>query len=106
MQSAPNFRYDLTIVAVAPDGDYVSFCGIWPVLQNGYSMVEPVASDPTYRRMGLGKAAVLEAIRRTAALGVDVAWVGSNQPFYQALGFKKVYEDPAWIKKDLPGFAP
>jgi predicted N-acetyltransferase YhbS len=97
-QEAPNFRHDLTIVAVAPNGDYVSFCGIWFVAANGLTYVEPVATDPDYRRMGLGKGVVLEGIRRTIPLGAEVAWVGSDQEFYEALGFRQSYRETAWVK--------
>lgn len=31
VMGAPNFRKDLTIVAVAPDGNYVSYSGMWVV---------------------------------------------------------------------------
>ena len=53
--------------------------------------VEPVATDPDFRRMGLGKAAVLEGIRRCGEMGAEVAYVGSDQLFYQKLGFKKIF---------------
>lgn len=43
--------------------------------------VEPVATDPDYRRMDLGKAAVLEGIRRCGELGAEVAYVGSVKDF-------------------------
>ncbi len=97
-QEAPNFRHDLTMVAVAPNGDYVSFCGIWYVPANRLTYVEPVATDPDYYRMGLGKAVVLEGIRRTVPLGSEVAWVGSGQRFYEAIGFTKSYRNDAWVK--------
>jgi len=48
--------------------------------------------------MGLGKAAVLEGIRRCGALGATVAFVGSDLPFYQALGFMKVFDSCCWVK--------
>lgn len=98
MQQAPNFLHDLTIVAVAPNGDYASFCGIWFVAANRLAYVEPVATDPTYRRLGLGKAAVLEGIRRTIPLGAELAWVGSEQEFYLSMGFVKSYRADAWVK--------
>ncbi len=98
MQQAPNFRHDLTIVAVAPNGDYVSFCGIWVVPANRIAYVEPVATDPDYRRQGLGAAVVLESMRRTIPLGGEVAWVGSEQPFYRALGFEPAHRATAWVK--------
>jgi predicted N-acetyltransferase YhbS len=58
----------------------------------------PVATDPQYRRMGLGRAAVLEGVRRCAALGARRAYVGSDQAFYQALGFRKVYDSQGCVK--------
>lgn len=53
--------------------------------------VEPMATDPDYRRMGLGTAAVLEDIRRCGAWGAVVAYVGSNQAFYLSMGFQVIY---------------
>jgi predicted N-acetyltransferase YhbS len=69
---------------------------------NRYAYVEPVATDPTYRRMGLGKAAVLEGIRRCADLGATVAYVGSDQEFYLSIGFEVIYTGECWVKH-LPG---
>jgi GNAT superfamily N-acetyltransferase len=98
MQDTPNFRHDLKIVTVAPNGDFASFSGTWYAASKRYAYVEPVATDPSYRRLGLGKAAVLEGIRRCAAMGASVAFVGSDQQFYQAIGFKKVYNSECWVK--------
>jgi predicted N-acetyltransferase YhbS len=61
-----------------------------------YAYVEPVATDPNYRRLGLGRAAVLEGVRRCGALGAALAYVGSDQPFYQALGFTQAYVSQCW----------
>ena len=100
MQSGPNFRKELTIVIEAPSGDFVSFCGTWyePTRQIAY--VEPVATDPEFRGRGLGKAAVLEGLRRCGALGAKVAFVGSDQKFYQAIGFNKIFTSHCWVKTD------
>jgi len=98
MQSTPNFRKDLTIVVEAPTGDFVSFCGTWYESVNKIAYVEPVATDPDFRRMGLGKAAVREGIRRCGALGATVAFVGSDQEFYKAIGFTKNYDSHCWLK--------
>jgi predicted N-acetyltransferase YhbS len=98
MQSTPNFRKDLTIVVEAPTGDFVSFSGTWYEATNMIAYVEPVATDPDFRRMGLGKAAVLEGIRRCGLLGATVAFVGSDQEFYKAMGFRKSFERNCWMK--------
>jgi len=97
-QQTPNYRKDLNIVAVAPAGNYVAYAGIWYVPENRVAYVEPVATDPEYRRMGLGKAAVLEAIRRTRELGAEVAWVGSDQEFYLDMGFEVVAHSTLWYR--------
>ncbi len=98
MQSGPHFRKDLAIVVEAPDGAFVSFGGLWFDPVNRFGYVEPVATDPDYRRMGLGRAAVLEGIRRCGELGASVAYVGTDIPFYLALGFKKLFTLNCWIK--------
>lgn len=97
-QSVPNYRKDLNIVIVAPDGNYVAYAGTWFEATNKFAYVEPVCTDPDYRRRGLGKAAVLEGVRRCGELGAQVAYVGSDQVFYQALGFRKLFTSNCWIK--------
>jgi GNAT superfamily N-acetyltransferase len=96
MQSGPSFRRDLTVVVKAPSGDFVSFCGMWYDRNTDYAYVEPVATDPDHRRMGLGKAAVLEGIKRCFAEGAEVAYVGSTQPFYLNIGFKPLFVGHWW----------
>jgi len=39
---------------------------------------------------------VLEGVRRCAALGARVAFVGSVQEFYRSLGFNPVMAQQAW----------
>jgi len=98
MFDTPSARRDLKIVTQAPDGNFASFCGMFYEPVRRFAYVEPVATDQAYRRLGLGKAAVLEGIRRCGQLGVTVAYVGSDQAFYQAIGFKKVYDSQCWEK--------
>ena len=101
IQSAPHFRKDLTIVVRAPAGHFVSYCGMWYDAANQYGYVEPVATDPDYRRRGLGTAAVLESIRRCAEQGATVAYVGSDMPFYLSMGFRRLYTQNCWLKTFL-----
>lgn len=98
VEKALLFRQELVVMVQAPDGELVSYCGIWhePATQVAY--VEPVATDPDYRRRGLGRAAVLEAVRRAAALGARRAIVISDQPFYRALGFRPLFAYYPWHK--------
>ena len=96
--AAPGLRKDLTLVAVAPSGDFASFCGMWYDAVNRVASIEPVATDPDYRRQGLGTAVVLEGIRRCAALGAIAAYVGSDQPFHLAMGFEVCRRHRLWRK--------
>jgi GNAT superfamily N-acetyltransferase len=99
MQSAPNYRKDLNIVVHAPDGSFASYCGMWYGARNRFAYVEPVCTDPDYRRMGVGTAAVLEGIRRCGEEGATVALVGSEQPFYLEMGFERLFYTPLWAKQ-------
>lgn len=98
-QSAPNFQKNLTIVVEAPDKNFASYCGMWYEPIHRIAYVEPVATDPDYRRRGLGRAAVLEGIRRCGAMGARVAYVGTTMPFYLSLGFQQVYRCSVWQKE-------
>jgi len=99
MQSAPDFNKDLNIVVEAPDGNFVSYCGMWYEPVHRIAYVEPVATDPEYRGKGLGRTAVLEGVRRCGRLGATVAYVGSALPFYQSLGFRQIYHCSVWCRE-------
>jgi GNAT superfamily N-acetyltransferase len=83
----PHINTDLNIIVVAPDGEYASYCGMWHLPDSDYAQSEPVATDPSHRRKGLGRAAVLEGVKRCGALGAQQAYVGSSQQFYYSIGF-------------------
>jgi len=95
----PKIIPEIKLCVVAPDGNYVSHCGMWYNPGDFYCYVEPVATDPEYRKMRLGKAAVLEAIRRCGALGAKQALVGSNQQFYFNIGFYPTHTQTHWVLK-------
>jgi GNAT superfamily N-acetyltransferase len=97
-QAAPNYRKDLNVVVVAPSGDFVSLCGMWFEPVNRFAYVEPVCTDPDYRRRGLGRAAVLEALGRCARLGATVAY-SSTLEFYLSMGFREAYVQHRWVKR-------
>lgn len=98
MFETPKARMDLKIAVKARDGSFVSFCGMFYEPEGKFCYVEPVATDPDHRRLGLGKAGVLEGIRRCAALGAETAYVGNDLPVYQSVGFKIIYTSDAWVK--------
>jgi len=96
----PHVDLSLKIAVVAPNGDYAAYCGMWLDDASSDALVEPVATDPAYRKMGLGKAAVLEGIRRCAQRGAQRAYVGSNQQFYYSIGFQPCNTYTWWMERD------
>ena len=94
--SSPHQDASLLIKTVAPNGDYASYCGMWYEPGTDYALVEPVATDPDYRLMGLGRAAVLEGVIRCGKLGAKRAYVGSSQQFYYNIGFYPAASGTWW----------
>ena len=93
---APHLNLNLSILVVAPNGDYAAHCGMWCLPGSSYAYVEPVFTLPEYRRLGLGKAAVFEGINRCAALGAKHAYVLSSQQFYYSIGFYPIQNETIW----------
>ncbi len=84
-----HFNSSLSIAAKNSDGEYVSYCCLWYSDQTDYAYVEPVCTIPAYRGEGAAKAVVFEALNRATSLGAKKAYVLSDMPFYERLGFIK-----------------
>jgi len=97
--AGPHVNLEQKIAVVASNGEFVSYCGIWYDKTTNYALIEPVATDPKYRMMGLGKATVLEAVKRTGKMGAKQAYVGSSQQFYYNIGFYPISTETYWVKK-------
>ncbi len=95
--SAPHANLSRNVAIVSPNDLFVSYCGTWYREGSLVALVEPVATDPHYRKMGLGKAAVYEALKRCQFAGAKVAIVGSGQQFYYNIGFYP-YATFSWWK--------
>lgn len=76
IQRIPQYRRDLDIVAVAPDGTIVGFCTLWLDDVTRTAMFEPVGVMPEYHGHGLGKAIMCEGMRRVTKLGATRVTVG------------------------------
>lgn len=94
---APHLDLSLRVLVIAPNGDYASHCGMWHLSNSDYAYVEPVFTLPGYRKMGLGKAAVLEGVRRCGNRGARCAFVLSNQQFYYNIGFYPIQNETWWF---------
>jgi ribosomal protein S18 acetylase RimI-like enzyme len=102
VQRAPLYRRDLDLVVVTTDGQLAAFATIWLDDVNRYGLFEPVGTDPDFQRRGLGRAILLEGMRRMQYYGATLAVVGSGTgpalDFYHAVGFKTVQQLVPWRK--------
>lgn len=91
VQRVPLYRRDLDLVAVAGDGELAAFATVWLDDVNRMAVFEPVGTHPAHQRRGLGKAVMVEGLRRAARLGATLATVSSYgagaHALYAATGF-------------------
>jgi len=87
IQSAPLYRRDLDIVAVASDGSIAAFCTVWfdDVTRTAY--FEPVATVPKHQRHGLGKVVLTAGLKRLKTMGAKIATVGGYSDAANGLYF-------------------
>lgn len=90
---APGYDPDLDVVVVAPDGSFAAFVMAWADSTIKIGEFEPVGTHHDYQRRGLGRAALIEAMRRLRQRGIETATVMTwakdegNIAFYQSAGF-------------------
>jgi mycothiol synthase len=105
MRTVPGYTPELDLVAVSADGTFASYCICWldPVSKIGE--FEPVGTRATYRGKGLGKAVMLEGLRRLRTSGMQTAMVcsvGSNQAsrkLYESVGFEVYNRSFGYVKR-------
>jgi ribosomal protein S18 acetylase RimI-like enzyme len=85
IQTAPLYRRDLDLVAIAPEGEVAAFCTIWfdDVTRSAY--FEPVATVPAHQRRGLATALMTEGLRRLQRMGATTAFVSGYSSAANAL---------------------
>ncbi len=103
IQSAPLYRRDLDIVALAADGSIASFATFWFDDVSRTAYIEPVATVPAHQRRGLGKAVLFEGLRRLKRMGCKVAFVGgyseaANALYFSVMGPEHDISEP-WRKR-------
>ncbi len=100
MQSGPNFRRDLATIIKAPNGEYVCYAGMWIDHKNHYAYLEPLATIPEYRKMGLATYALTQSMKKTKTEGAEYCF-GGAVGFYNAIGFKTISNRQLWKKEWL-----
>jgi len=92
IQTAPLYRRDLDLVAVSPDGAIGAFATFWFDDVTRSALVEPVATVPAHRRLGLARAVLTEGLRRVQRMGADLAQVSGYGEAANAL-YRSVMSD-------------
>ncbi|MBB2908819.1 ribosomal protein S18 acetylase RimI-like enzyme [Streptosporangium becharense] len=90
------YRPELDRVVEAPDGRLAAYCLVWLDEVNGVGELEPVGTHPDFRRMGLARAACLDALHRLREAGAGTAVVSPRgdagypvpMRLYGTLGFR------------------
>ena len=102
LQSAPLYRRDLDVVAATPNGEIAGFCTIYydDYTRSAVTVVVGVAAE--HWRRGLGKAVMLEGMRRLQQLGCTRVFSTANDKPADAL-YRSVITNMSvtdtWVKQ-------
>ncbi len=103
MQS-PVYDPERDVAAVAPDGRFAAFCIFWLDPVNKVGLFEPVGAHPDFQKKGLGKAVLLEGLRRMKTGGMETAIVcaeADNEAavrLYESVGFRTANKLCMYVK--------
>ncbi len=101
----PTYRPDLDLFIVDPTDRPVAFCIVWQLGDEG--QVEPLGVHPDFQRLGLGRAVLLEGLRRLQAHGATRATIHSYKQNDPALAlyqrpdngdFRPEYDVTAYVR--------
>jgi mycothiol synthase len=90
---SPVYNPNFDLVIETPDGQFASFCIIWPDPVNHIGLFEPVGTHLAYRRQGLGKAVITAGLQQMHTWGMKRAMicVDNHNPaallLYESVGF-------------------
>lgn len=103
MQS-PVYDPDRDVAAVALDGRFAAFCIFWLDPVNKAGLFEPVGTHPDFQKKGLGRAVLLEGLRRMKTSGMEMAIVcaeADNEAavkLYESVGFRAANKLCTYVK--------
>jgi len=83
----PDFRYDFVPIVATSDGALAAYCMSWWDPVSNSVEIEPLGTQPHFRRMGLARAVVHEVLLRSWRLGAKyvLVWGTSLNPEAKAL---------------------
>jgi len=85
IQSAPLYRPDLDLVAIAPMGEVAAFTTIWYDDRTRCGYFEPVGTMPEHQRCGLARSLLCEGMRRLRRIGATQVMTSGGKPPANAL---------------------
>ncbi|GJM41807.1 MAG: hypothetical protein DHS20C20_20890 [Ardenticatenaceae bacterium] len=93
----PQYRPELDLVVLAPDGRLAAFCVGWLHPHQPLARIEPMGVHPDFHRLGLGRAILTTLFQRLQARNVQFVSLhttADNEPaikLYEAVGFHKQF---------------
>jgi ribosomal protein S18 acetylase RimI-like enzyme len=103
IRSSPSFDASLDVILDTGD-NLVSYCICWADPISNIGIFEPVGTRPEWRGKGVGRAVILEGLRRMKQAGMKYAQVntaGFNAPaqaLYESCGFTRIDTARTFIK--------
>lgn len=91
--NSPMYDGERDVLVRSPDGRGAAACTIWFDPVNAIGLFEPVATHPDFQGRGLGKAAMVEGLRRMKSAGMTRAILGFDpnniaaRRLYETIGF-------------------
>ncbi|MEB3359670.1 MAG: GNAT family N-acetyltransferase [Synechococcales bacterium] len=107
----PDYRPELDLVAIAPDGTLAAFC--YSSIDSAFNQqkgrregwIAVLGTRRGFRRQGLGRAMLLSGLHRLKAAGMDTAKLGVDtqnpncaRSLYESVGFQLLYTNLAFAK--------
>jgi GNAT superfamily N-acetyltransferase len=92
--ASPVYNPDFDLVTESPNGDFASFCIVWPDPVNHIGLVDPVGTVSAFRCQGLGRAVLTAGLHRLKTWGMNQAMtcIDGGDPAtlqrYQEVGFE------------------
>ncbi|MBA3377657.1 MAG: GNAT family N-acetyltransferase [Chloroflexia bacterium] len=98
------YRPDLDLCIRAETGEVAAYCLGWLDAVNGVGLFEPVRTEDTWQRRGLGRALLTEGIRRFMSEGASLIKVSrmrnseAARGLYASVGFQDAFATLRYVK--------
>ena len=99
LSETPDYRPDLDVYVISPDDEIAAFTTMWYDQRNRIGILEPVGTVPEYRKLGLGRASIMQLANQVRQAGGSKVYVGSGVDFYQRIGFQPKGLYGVWKKE-------